>query len=66
MNKKHLRGSTQATILPLAIILTADLWSDSLGEYCGHHTASSVFLVLIPHIVQHVLHIFSIFINTID
>ena len=26
-NKKHLRGSTQATILPLAIILTAALWA---------------------------------------
>ena len=25
-NKKHLRGSTQATIHPLAIILTAALW----------------------------------------
>ena len=38
-NKKHLRGSTQAKILPLAIILTA-----ALGEYRGPHTASSVFL----------------------
>ena len=26
-NKKHLRGSTQATIHPLAIILTAALWA---------------------------------------
>ena len=26
-NKKHLRGSTQATILPLAIILTVALWA---------------------------------------
>ena len=49
-NKKHLRGSTQATIHPLAIILTMALWvlvSIGLGEYCGPHTASSVFLILI-------------------
>ena len=26
-NKKHLRGSTQGTILPLAIILTMALWA---------------------------------------
>ena len=26
-NKKHLRGSTQATIHPLTIILTAALWA---------------------------------------
>ena len=26
-NKEHLRGSTQATIHPLAIILTAALWA---------------------------------------
>ena len=48
-NKKHLRGSTQATILPLPIILTAALWAfvsiNSLGEYCGPDTASSVFLI---------------------
>ena len=51
-NKEHPRGSTQATIHPLAIILTTALWVlnrqyNSLGEYYGPHTASSVFLVLI-------------------
>ena len=50
-NKKHLRGSTRATMLPLATILTAAfIWAlvstiDSLGEYCDPHTASSVCLI---------------------
>ena len=46
-NKKHLRGSTQATIHPLAIMLTGLGQYNSLGEYCGPHTASSVFLILV-------------------
>ena len=57
---KHLRGSTQATIQPLAIILTTGLWTlistniyDGHQEYCGPHTASSVFLILILHIHGH-------------
>ena len=48
-NKKHLRGSAQATIHPLAIILTAALWalvSIIIGEYCGPSTASEAFLIL--------------------
>ena len=55
INKKHLRGSTQATIRPLAIILTVALPAlvgtggryNTLGEYCGRSTASEVFLVLL-------------------
>ena len=50
--RKHLRGSTQATILPLARILTVALKAlvsgyNSLGKYCGPHTVYSVFLKLI-------------------
>ena len=41
----YFRDSTQAIILSLAIILTHQY--ESLGEYCGLHTASSVFLILI-------------------
>ena len=47
-NKRHLRDSTQATIQPLAIILTMDLGHyDGLEEYCSLSTASSVFLRLL-------------------
>ena len=50
-NKKHFRSSTQATIHPLAIILTVmglgQYHYHSLGEYYGPHTASSVFLILL-------------------
>ena len=47
-SKKHLRGSIEATILPGSIILTVYNIGqyDGLGEYCGPHTASSVFLIL--------------------
>ena len=45
---KHLRGSTLATIHPLAIILAAPLGQcNSLGDYCGPHIASSLFLILV-------------------
>ena len=48
-NKKHLRGSTQAKMHPLALILTLAPTGlgqyNSLGKYCGPHTASSVFLI---------------------
>ena len=49
-------SSTQATIHPLAIILTAALWAlvsmNRLGEYCGLNTASSVFLILLSFILH--------------
>ena len=40
----------RATILALVIILNAALWTLvsiilNLGDYCGPHTASSVFLI---------------------
>ena len=47
-NKKHHRGSSQATILPMAIILMRPIGLgqyDSVGEYCDPYTASSVFLI---------------------
>ena len=50
-NKKHLRGSTQATIHPLAIILPLSSMGlgqyNSIGEYCDPQTASCVFLTFI-------------------
>ena len=44
-NKKHLKGSTLVTILPLAIGLY-----DGLGDYCCPHTAFSVFLTSLLHL----------------
>ena len=47
---KHLRGRTQVTILPLAIILSSPMGLgqyNSLGEYCDPHTASPVFLIIV-------------------
>ena len=47
-NKKHLRDSTQAIIHPLAITDRGPMGLgqyNSLGEYYGPHTASSVFLI---------------------
>ena len=41
-DKKHLRGSTEAQLHTLAIIL-----NNSLARYCGPYTASSVFLILL-------------------
>ena len=41
-NEKHFRGSMRATIRPLRLGQC-----DGLGSYCGPHTASSVFLILI-------------------
>ena len=47
IKKKHLRGSARVTILPVAITLSTGIGQyDGLGEYCGPHTASSVFLIL--------------------
>ena len=50
---KHLRGSTQVTIHPLAINTDCSPTGlgrcNSLGEYCGPYTASSVFLISIFH-----------------
>ena len=65
-NKKHLRGSTQTTIHPLTTILTVALGQynslimghgqyNSLGEYCGPDTASSVFLILISYYIGCIL-----------
>ena len=49
-NKKHLRGSIQATYSPRQLndsCPTGFGQYNSLGEYCIPHTASSVFLMLI-------------------
>ena len=42
-----IRNTSEAvlTIQPLAIILSIQY--DSIGEFCGPHTASSVFLILV-------------------
>ena len=48
--RKHLRGCTQAKINPFGHYTDRNLMGlgqyDSLGEYCGPHTASYVFLIL--------------------
>ena len=48
VKKKHPRGSTQATIHPLAIILTAAQRAlvSTIAD-CDPHTASFVFLILL-------------------
>ena len=55
--KKHIRGSSQVTILPFASILTAcDPGGlghhNSLEEYCGPHIASSMFFIVLSWLVM--------------
>ena len=50
-----IRNTSEATIHPLAIKLTGPMGLgkyNSLEEYCGPHTASSVFLILVWALVS--------------
>ena len=58
-NKKHLGDSTQVTITSIGYHTDRGAMGlgqyGSLGEYCGPHTASSVFLMIL--LILHILHL---------